>query len=42
VVGPQSESGELTLTIPAGTVNPTGTIITSQEQLDALDRLRLP
>ncbi len=42
VVGPQSESGELTLTIPAGTVIPDGAIITSQEQLDALDRLRLP
>lgn len=41
VVGPQSENGELILTIPAGTVIPDGTIITSQEQLDALDRLRL-
>jgi hypothetical protein len=41
VVGPQSESGGLTFTIPAGTVIPDGTIITSQEQRDALDRLRL-
>jgi carbonic anhydrase/acetyltransferase-like protein (isoleucine patch superfamily) len=42
VVGPASEDGEFILTIPAGTVIPDGTIITSQEQLDALDQLRLP
>ena len=42
VVGPASEDGELTLTIPAGTVIPDAAIITSQEQLDALDQLRLP
>ncbi len=42
VVGPASEDGELTLTIPAGTVIPDGTIITGQEQLDELEQLRLP
>lgn len=42
VVGPASESGELTLTIPAGTVIPDGTIIKSQDDLDELENLRLP
>ena len=42
VVGPASESGELTLTIPAGTVVPDGAIIKSQDDLDELENLRLP
>lgn len=42
VVEPASESGELTLKIPAGTVVPDGAIIKSQDDLDELENLRLP